>query len=41
MNSLFKNGAKSQFAHFFTGRSHFPIESKTDVYKVNIDVSLQ
>ena len=41
MNSLFKNGRKSQYIHFFTGRNHFPMESKTDVYKVNIDVSLQ
>lgn len=41
MNSLFKNGPKSQFAHFFTGRNNFPTESKTDVYKVNIDASLQ
>jgi len=36
INSLFKNGAKSQFAHFFTGRNHFPTDSKTDVYKLNL-----
>jgi ATP-dependent Clp protease ATP-binding subunit ClpA len=41
INSLFKNGPKSQYAHFFTGRNHFPMESKTDIYKVNIDASLQ
>lgn len=34
VNSLFKNGPKSQYTHFFTGRNHFPVESKTDIYKV-------
>lgn len=36
MNSLFKNGPKSQYTHFFTGRNHFPVESKTDIYKLNL-----
>lgn len=41
INSLFKNGPKSKYAHFFSGRNHFPMESKTDIYRVNIDASLQ
>jgi hypothetical protein len=39
INSMYKNGLKSKYAHFFTGRSHFTMESKTDIYKVNIDAS--
>lgn len=39
INSLFKMGRKSQYAHFFTGRNHFSVESKSDLYKVNIDAS--
>jgi DNA polymerase III delta prime subunit len=41
INSLFKNGPKSKYAHLFSGRNHFPVDSKTDIYKVNIDASLQ
>jgi Cdc6-like AAA superfamily ATPase len=41
INSLFKKGPKSKYAHFFTGRNHFSMESKTDIYKVNICASLQ
>ena len=41
MNSLFKNGPKSKYTHFFTGRNHFTMESKADIYKVNTDTSLQ
>jgi len=40
-NSLFKNGPASKYTHFFTGRNHFTTESKSDIYKVNIDTSLQ
>jgi hypothetical protein len=36
INSLFKLGPQSKYAHFFAGRSHFPMESKADIYKVNI-----
>jgi len=41
VNSLFKNGPKSKYAHFFSGRNNFPMDSKTDIYKVNNDASLQ
>jgi Cdc6-like AAA superfamily ATPase len=41
INSLFEKGPKSKYAHFFTGRNHFSMESKTDIYKVNICASLQ
>jgi hypothetical protein len=36
INSLFKNGPKSKYTHFFTGRNHFTTESKADIYKVNL-----
>jgi hypothetical protein len=35
MNSLFESGVKSKYAHFFSGRNHFTMESKADIYKVN------
>jgi len=41
INSLFKNGPRSKYTHFFTGRNHFTTESNADMYKVNIDTSLQ
>jgi hypothetical protein len=40
INSLFKLGLKSKYAHFFAGRNHFSVESKADIYKVNILDSL-
>jgi Cdc6-like AAA superfamily ATPase len=38
INSLFKLGIKSKYVHFFAGRNHFAVESKADIYKVNIYV---
>lgn len=35
VNSFFKEGLKSKYAHFFAGRTHFPMENKADIYKVN------
>jgi ATP-dependent Clp protease ATP-binding subunit ClpA len=35
MKSLFISGIKSKYAHFFSGRNHFPLQSKADIYKVN------
>lgn len=36
INSLFEKGPKSKYAHFFTGRNHFSMESKTDIYKLDL-----
>jgi Cdc6-like AAA superfamily ATPase len=36
INSLYKSGIKSKYAHFFSGRNHFALDSKTEIYKVNI-----
>jgi hypothetical protein len=35
INSLFELGSKSKYAHFFSGRNHFVLESKADIYKVH------
>jgi hypothetical protein len=35
MKSLFVSGIKSKYAHFFSGRNHFAMESKADIYKVS------
>ncbi|XP_066994963.2 uncharacterized protein [Anabrus simplex] len=35
-NSLFDKGYKSRYAHFFSGRLHFPLESEVDIYKLNL-----
>lgn len=36
INSLYESGLRSKYAHFFNGRNHFALESKADIYKVNI-----
>lgn len=36
IKSLYKSGLRSRYVHFFNGRTHFGLESKTDIYKVNI-----
>jgi len=38
INSMFKLGLQSKFVHLFAGRTHFPMESKADIYKVIICV---
>ncbi|XP_021934333.1 torsin-1B isoform X2 [Zootermopsis nevadensis] len=36
INSLYKLGLQSKYAHFFAGRSNFPMESKVDTYKMEL-----
>lgn len=34
IQSLYTNGEHSKYVHFFSGRIHFPLESKADEYGV-------
>jgi Cdc6-like AAA superfamily ATPase len=36
IKSLYKSGIKSKHAHFFSGRNHFALDRKAEIYKVNI-----
>jgi hypothetical protein len=36
IKSLFKAGIKSKYVHFFSGRIHFPLESKADIYRIHL-----
>ncbi|PNF32483.1 Torsin-1B [Cryptotermes secundus] len=36
IKSLYKSGLQSQYVHYFNGRTHFPLKSKTDIYKIHL-----